>query len=88
MFAEVDVFISNYTLVDPEVYQLWVDGCSCKYGNESNLHRPCSCCTSIVADSLPHKNTFKFGFWELVLNDGTAYFHCDIRTAQEVGAQE
>lgn len=28
MFAEVDVFISNYTLVDPEVYQLWVDGCS------------------------------------------------------------
>lgn len=31
MFAEVDVFISNYTLVDPEVYQLWVDGCPCKY---------------------------------------------------------
>jgi hypothetical protein len=31
MFADVDVFISNYTLVDPEVYQLWVDGCSCKY---------------------------------------------------------
>ncbi|XP_063225809.1 acidic fibroblast growth factor intracellular-binding protein [Bacillus rossius redtenbacheri] len=28
MFAEVDVFISNYTLVDPEVYQLWVDGYS------------------------------------------------------------
>ncbi|KAJ9595720.1 hypothetical protein L9F63_013083 [Diploptera punctata] len=28
MCAEVDVFISNYTLVDPEVYQLWVDGCS------------------------------------------------------------
>lgn len=28
MFADVDVFISNYTLVDPEVYQLWVDGCS------------------------------------------------------------
>ncbi|KAK3920862.1 Acidic fibroblast growth factor intracellular-binding protein [Frankliniella fusca] len=28
MFAEVDVFISNYTLVDPEVYQLWIDGSS------------------------------------------------------------
>lgn len=24
--SEVDVFISNYTLVDPEIYQLWVDG--------------------------------------------------------------
>lgn len=29
MLSEVDVFISNYTLVDPEVYQLWVDGHSC-----------------------------------------------------------
>ncbi|XP_011497797.1 PREDICTED: acidic fibroblast growth factor intracellular-binding protein [Ceratosolen solmsi marchali] len=28
MLSEVDVFISNYTLVDPEVYQLWVDGYS------------------------------------------------------------
>lgn len=26
MCTEVDVFISNYTLVDPEIYQLWVDG--------------------------------------------------------------
>ncbi|XP_072383234.1 acidic fibroblast growth factor intracellular-binding protein isoform X2 [Diabrotica undecimpunctata] len=24
--SEVDVFISNYTLVDPEIYELWVDG--------------------------------------------------------------
>lgn len=30
MLSEVDVFISNYTLVDPEIYQLWVDGFSCK----------------------------------------------------------
>uniref|UniRef100_A0A8D8KW31 Acidic fibroblast growth factor intracellular-binding protein n=1 Tax=Culex pipiens TaxID=7175 RepID=A0A8D8KW31_CULPI len=28
MFAEVDVFISNYTLVDPELYQLWIEGYS------------------------------------------------------------
>lgn len=28
MFAEVDVFISNYTLVDPEIYQLWIEGYS------------------------------------------------------------
>ncbi|XP_043680962.1 acidic fibroblast growth factor intracellular-binding protein isoform X2 [Vespula pensylvanica] len=26
MMSEVDVFVSNYTLVDPEIYQLWVDG--------------------------------------------------------------
>lgn len=26
MYGEVDVFISNYTLVDPEIYQLWIDG--------------------------------------------------------------
>ena len=30
MLSEVDVFVSNYTLVDPEVYQLWVDGHTCK----------------------------------------------------------
>ncbi|XP_066257767.1 acidic fibroblast growth factor intracellular-binding protein isoform X1 [Euwallacea similis] len=24
--TEVDVFISNYTLVDPEIYQLWIEG--------------------------------------------------------------
>jgi hypothetical protein len=36
MLSEVDVFISNYTLVDPEVYQLWVDGYSCKF--ISNLY--------------------------------------------------
>jgi len=43
MFAEVDVFISNYTLVDPEIYQLWVDGCSCKYKNESRISQLCRC---------------------------------------------
>lgn len=31
MLSEVDVFISNYTLVDPEIYQLWVDGHSCEF---------------------------------------------------------
>ncbi|XP_026466904.1 acidic fibroblast growth factor intracellular-binding protein [Ctenocephalides felis] len=28
MYAEIDVFISNYTLVDPEIYQLWIEGYS------------------------------------------------------------
>lgn len=31
MYADVDVFISNYTLVDPEIYQLWIEGYSCKF---------------------------------------------------------
>lgn len=31
MFAEVDVFISNYTLVDSDIYQLWTEGYSCKF---------------------------------------------------------
>lgn len=30
MYAEVDVFISNYTLVDPDIYQLWTEGYSCE----------------------------------------------------------
>lgn len=30
-YHEVDVFISNYTLVDPEVYQLWIEGHSCEF---------------------------------------------------------
>ncbi|CAH2220961.1 jg27098 [Pararge aegeria aegeria] len=28
MYTEVDVFVSNFTLIDPEIYQLWVEGCS------------------------------------------------------------
>jgi len=26
MFTEVDVFIGNNTLVDPDIYQYWLDG--------------------------------------------------------------
>lgn len=28
MFGDVDVFISNYTLVDRDIYQLWIEGFS------------------------------------------------------------
>ncbi|KOB66061.1 Acidic fibroblast growth factor intracellular binding protein, partial [Operophtera brumata] len=28
MYTEVDVFVSNFTLIDPEIYQLWIEGCS------------------------------------------------------------
>ncbi|XP_017779544.1 PREDICTED: acidic fibroblast growth factor intracellular-binding protein [Nicrophorus vespilloides] len=39
MCAEVDVFISNYTLVDPEIYQLWVEGHTATEAvNSLNLH--------------------------------------------------
>lgn len=26
----LDVFISNYTIIDPEIYQLFIEGYSCK----------------------------------------------------------
>lgn len=38
MIPDVDVFISNYTIVDPDVYQLWVDGCTSEDAVE-NVHR-------------------------------------------------
>ncbi|XP_013116037.2 acidic fibroblast growth factor intracellular-binding protein isoform X2 [Stomoxys calcitrans] len=28
MLADVDVFLTNYTIVDPEIYQLWIEGFS------------------------------------------------------------
>lgn len=28
MFSEVDVFLTNYPIVDPEIYQLWIEGYS------------------------------------------------------------
>jgi len=31
--ADVDVFISNYTIIDPEIYQLWIEGFSCKFSS-------------------------------------------------------
>lgn len=37
MYTEVDVFVGNYTLIDPEIYQLWIEGCSCKF---SKLYIP------------------------------------------------
>lgn len=48
MLSEVDVFISNYTLVDPEVYQLWVDGHSCKINYLVTVTSVCR--SSIVID--------------------------------------
>lgn len=33
--TEVDVFIRNFTLVDPEIYQLWIEG----HTGNSSFHR-------------------------------------------------
>lgn len=35
--VEVDVFISNYTLVDPEIYELWIKGYT---GNKISIPPP------------------------------------------------
>lgn len=31
MLSELDVFISNYIIVDPEIYQLWIEGYTSEY---------------------------------------------------------
>lgn len=40
MFSDLDVFITNYTIIDPEIFQLWIEGYSCKrlnfYRNPAN----------------------------------------------------
>lgn len=38
MYTEVDVFVSNFTLIDPEIYQLWIEGCSCKFLFKSSVY--------------------------------------------------
>ncbi|PSN54647.1 Acidic fibroblast growth factor intracellular-binding protein [Blattella germanica] len=63
MFAEVDVFISNYTLVDPEVYQLWVDGCSSSEAvsalNQRGVTQQTGASLELVAsDVLDHYRTY------------------------------
>ncbi|XP_075217491.1 acidic fibroblast growth factor intracellular-binding protein [Lycorma delicatula] len=63
MIAEVDVFISNYTLVDPEVYQLWVDGYSSSEAvavlqQESALKQPGTTVELIASDVLNHYRTY------------------------------
>lgn len=63
MLSEVDVFISNYTLVDPEVYQLWVDGHSSSEA-VSILHQRGICQQTnatielVASDVLDHYRTY------------------------------
>lgn len=37
MNAEIDVFISNYTLIDSDIFQQWIEGYSCKKKNTTNI---------------------------------------------------
>ncbi|CAH1104006.1 unnamed protein product [Psylliodes chrysocephalus] len=61
--SEVDVFISNYTLVDPEIYQLWVDGHSASEAvtilNNKGLGQQTGASIELIAsDVLDHYRTY------------------------------
>ncbi|XP_045529351.1 acidic fibroblast growth factor intracellular-binding protein isoform X1 [Pieris brassicae] len=63
MYTEVDVFVSNYTLIDPEIYQLWIEGCSSSEA-VSTLHQRAvtkqtgATVELIASDVLDHYRTF------------------------------
>ncbi|XP_063392399.1 acidic fibroblast growth factor intracellular-binding protein isoform X2 [Cydia fagiglandana] len=63
MYTEVDVFVSNYTLIDPEIYQLWIEGCSSSEA-VSTLHqrgvaKQMGASVELIAsDVLDHYRTF------------------------------
>lgn len=63
MYTEVDVFVSNYTLIDPEIYQLWIEGCSSSEA-VSTLHQRGAAkhlgtsVELIASDVLDHYRTF------------------------------
>ncbi|XP_045508615.1 acidic fibroblast growth factor intracellular-binding protein [Colias croceus] len=63
MYTEVDVFVSNYTLIDPEIYQLWIEGCSSSEA-VSTLHQRAAVKQTgatvelIASDVLDHYRTF------------------------------
>ncbi|KAJ8926303.1 hypothetical protein NQ314_021343 [Rhamnusium bicolor] len=61
--TEVDVFISNYTLVDPEIFQLWVEGHSASEAvailNEKGLGAETGAPLELIAsDVLDHYRTY------------------------------
>ncbi|KAK9891719.1 hypothetical protein WA026_016515 [Henosepilachna vigintioctopunctata] len=63
MSAEIDVFISNYTLVDPEIYELWVEGQTARDAvatlNDRGLGRETGASLELIAsDVLDHYRTY------------------------------
>ncbi|KAG7295507.1 hypothetical protein JYU34_021714 [Plutella xylostella] len=63
MYTEVDVFVSNYTLIDPEIYQLWIEGCSSSEAvstlQQRNIANKTPAAVDLIAsDVLDHYRTF------------------------------
>ncbi|XP_028172105.1 acidic fibroblast growth factor intracellular-binding protein-like [Ostrinia furnacalis] len=63
MYTEVDVFVGNYTLIDPEIYQLWIDGCSSSEAvstlHQRNIAKQTGASVELIAsDVLDHYRTF------------------------------
>ncbi|CAL7937298.1 unnamed protein product [Xylocopa violacea] len=63
MLSEVDVFISNYTLVDPDIYQLWVDGHSSSEAvnilhQRGICHQTNASIELVASDILDHYRTY------------------------------
>ncbi|EFA08394.1 acidic fibroblast growth factor intracellular-binding protein [Tribolium castaneum] len=63
MGTEIDVFISNYTLVDPEIYQLWVEGHTASEAvsilNQRGLGQVTGASLELIAsDVLDHYRTY------------------------------
>lgn len=63
MCTDVDVFISNYTLVDPEIYELWIEGHSSSESvailNQRGLGQTTGASLELIAsDVLDHYRTY------------------------------
>lgn len=61
MFGDVDVFISNYTLVDRDIYQLWIEGFSSTEAilKQKAIAQNCGAPLELVAsDVLDHYRTY------------------------------
>ncbi|KAL3278263.1 hypothetical protein HHI36_013600 [Cryptolaemus montrouzieri] len=63
MTAEIDVFISNYTLVDPEIYELWIEGQTATEAvatlNQRGLGQETGASLELIAsDVLDHYRTY------------------------------
>ncbi|KAB0802589.1 hypothetical protein PPYR_04775 [Photinus pyralis] len=63
MCTEVDVFITNYTLVDPDIYQLWIDGRTASEAvailNQQGLGQQTGASLELIAsDVLDHYRTY------------------------------
>jgi len=63
MCTEVDVFITNYTLVDPDIYQLWIEGHSASEAvsilNQRGLGQTTGASLDLIAsDVLDHYRTY------------------------------